>query len=214
MLIRAQVLNPIFQNDCAKLERHINIAFQRINKQYFENNVDKKLKCVYQGAPVKLAERSQVKASTDYAQMPWPHSAQIVDLVRCSFTFTNCEALLMGLKVFKDMVDKVHHKTNRVNQFGTNQLKFDKTTSRNTGFASLKKIVRIKNMFSEIDDWTDLNKIQYCDVKFNVIIMHFAPKYDSKTKQTTITPQCIIGEVCTVFYFDKKINLVNMHDMR
>lgn len=71
VLIRAHAVNETFQSDM---------------KSIFENEI----KCgKYSRAPVKLAERCQIKASTDYGNRKWPTTSCIVDLIRCSIAFTS-----------------------------------------------------------------------------------------------------------------------------
>ena len=137
LLITSQALNGQFQKDAARLV---------IDK----NSVG----CgTYAAGPVKLAKRCQIKAQTDYAQKPWPATSQIVDLIRCSYTFNTCKEMYEAMT------------------------RFEKYIKQGKG-GSIKRILRVKNMFSQYKAFHDkfatlaLPKFSYCDIKFNVLISY------------------------------------------
>ena len=87
VLIRAHAVNETFQSDM---------------KSIFENEI----KCgKYSRAPVKLAERCQIKASTDYGNRKWPTTSCIVDLIRCSIAFTSYVFLELIIQLTKTNID-------------------------------------------------------------------------------------------------------------
>ena len=95
---------------------------------------------------VKTQKRCQAKAETDYADREFPVTAAICDFVRCSLVFETSDNMLAAMKKFENAVE--------------------------SGDTSLKKIVRIKNMFlenkRENDNVWDLYR--YADIKYNVIM--------------------------------------------
>ena len=97
---------------------------------------------------------------TDYADRTWPRTASILDLLRCSITFSSCEKLVNGIKKFEAIVN-----------------------SGNGG--CIRQILRVKNMFKIYDykqngginiNNLELNKFTYCDIKYNVLIVDYTKK--------------------------------------
>lgn len=171
LLIRAHSLNMPFQNDIMNI-------FDIDESE--DNGRNNNLQLLYQGAPVKLAPRIKIKSQTDYADQKFPQTACVLDVIRCSLCFDDCHALLVGLKRFEKMI-KERRKLQLKNESSGNRNKKGGGGSINDG--CIKSIVRVKNMFSKLnkklletekkdDNINLLNKFQYCDIKYNVIVLH------------------------------------------
>ena len=115
----AHALNGDFQN-----------TVKSMVKQHFPRG------CVFQEAPVKLAERSLIKTQVEYADAKWPRSARVVDLIRNSVTFGTCADMMDGLESFISLVHEGK-------------------------FGCVKKILRIKNGFKDIPTWNEIDDFQY-----------------------------------------------------
>ena len=89
LLIVSHALNGTFQN-----------SVKSIAKKYFQNSFN----CIFQEAPVKLIERCLIKSQTEYGDARWPRSARVVDLIRNSLTFENCNDLLYAMNKFISLV--------------------------------------------------------------------------------------------------------------
>ena len=63
-------------------------------------NEDFNIKCRYIGAPVKTRARSIIKGKLDYKHKQWPHTSNILDIVRCSIEFDDIENYLKGYNQF------------------------------------------------------------------------------------------------------------------
>ena len=135
-LIFAHKINPTFQNDMKNL--------------FLLRNINSKLKveierCDFAKAPVKMYERSIMKAQTDYIDRGFPTTSSIVDFLRCSVTFNNSNDMLSVIKYFIDKIE--------ANEAGC-----------------VIGIARIKNGFKNIIHWKEIKDCNYCDIKINVII--------------------------------------------
>eukprot|EP00484_Ammonia_sp_Unknown_P023840 CAMPEP_0197035692 /NCGR_PEP_ID=MMETSP1384-20130603/13408_1 /TAXON_ID=29189 /ORGANISM="Ammonia sp." /LENGTH=1045 /DNA_ID=CAMNT_0042465783 /DNA_START=126 /DNA_END=3263 /DNA_ORIENTATION=- len=95
---------------------------------------------LYTRGPVKLMERAKYKAENDYANEPYPASACVLDLNRCSLIFNDISTMLAAVDLF---VNKI-----RYYQSG-----------------AIIGIVRNKNGFIEY-----VQETQYADIKLNVLI--------------------------------------------
>ena len=89
---------------------------------------------------MKRIERCQAKAESDYSSRQYPGGSCLVDLIRCSLSFTTCEDLLKGLKL---VIDRV-----------------------NDGDTCFKRVVRVKNMFKRNNN----DKYSYRDIKLNLLM--------------------------------------------
>ena len=58
----------------------------------------------YQRGPLKRIQRCQAKAESDYADRPYPNSAQILDIVRCMCVYEKSSDLLNGIETLIDRV--------------------------------------------------------------------------------------------------------------
>ena len=91
-----------YKNDTVLTFSHANNErFQKAVKNVFEGEEDVK----YQTAPVKTYDRCLIKSNTDYSFEPYPTSACILDLLRCSITFDNTESFINGLEKFINLID-------------------------------------------------------------------------------------------------------------
>ena len=138
LLILAHDINPVFQNEC---------------KSFFNDNNN--ISCKYTPAPVKTYGRCVVKSKLDYSNREWPHSAHILDYVRCSVVFDNINDFLNGFNKFYSKHD---------------YREIDKRQG------CIKGIVRIKNDFNELPNNLEkdllLQDCGYRDIKCNVLIEH------------------------------------------
>ena len=119
LMITANILNDIFH--CAMENIFCNDKF-----------------ATYTKGPLKKMNRCQAKAEKDYAFRKFPHTACVLDIIRCSIVYPTCESLINGIKLLENAILK--------------------------GNTPLKKILRIKNMFS-----CDYN-FEYADIKFNILV--------------------------------------------
>ena len=118
-----------------------------------------------QTAPVKTYDRCLVKSNTDYSLEPYPTSACILDLMRCSVTFDNVQLLLNGLEMFINAV--------------------------NDGKVEcLTKILRIKNGFKNILEWKDVNDAEYCHVKLSALYRN-----DSKSETQIVEVRRVVSDL-------------------
>eukprot|EP01084_Bolivina_argentea_P087015 157222_1 len=95
---------------------------------------------VYNRGPVKKISRARSKATSDYGNEPFPTSACVLDLNRCSLTFNDIGSMLKAIKMFE----------NKVNFYKSD---------------AIIGIVRDKNDFTQFVDHP-----QYADIKKNVLI--------------------------------------------
>ena len=121
----------------------------------------------YQRAPPKLGERAVIKAQTDYGSKRYPSAANIVDYCRLSVTFNNAADLLRGVQQFEETVN-------------------------NNNAGCIKKIVRIKNKFQDIQQWSSMFDYGYVDLKFNVIIEN-----ENQTKAMIVEIQYLLSFLLT-----------------
>ena len=94
-----------------------------------------------------------MKAKLDYQHKNWPHTAHILDFLRCAVIFDNVTDFIKGFTKFES--------------------NFTDPNFIHKRKGCIKQIVRIKNDFGDIKDesWNlDLNSFNYCDIKCNVII--------------------------------------------
>ena len=124
-----------------------------INEQFhfvMQDNILKqwKDKFFYRAGPVKRIERAQRKSESDYAGNQFPSAAHVVDMVRGSVCWDDCDTLLQGLK---DVIKNI-----------------------NKGDTCLKRVIRIKNMFSsnKAEFGVTNNNWLYCygDIKLNILM--------------------------------------------
>eukprot|EP01083_Nonionella_stella_P124980 377776_1 len=141
LVLLAQIVDDEFQQSVQQI---FNIDNQT-NAGYVDHG-DEEKKCNhdmsvrYMRGPVKLIERARSKAMNDYANRPYPTSAQVLDLNRCCLVFEEIETLLLALKLFQNKI-KYYQSGNVID------------------------IVRNKNGFKEYTQ-----KVQYSDIKLNVLI--------------------------------------------
>eukprot|EP01083_Nonionella_stella_P097694 274595_1 len=137
----AQIVDDPFQKSVQQIfniDKETNIG--HIKKRNSDQKEDDEAFVVYKRGPVKLLSRARSKAETDYFNEPYPKSAAVLDLNRCSLIFKDIASLLIGLNVFIESVSR--HESD-----------------------SILSIVRCKNGFKEY-----LKSVQYADVKLNVLI--------------------------------------------
>ena len=167
LLIQAYKMNLTFQHDCANVLNSESLG----------------VKCEFISGAVKPMVSCQVKASLKYSQQDdknWPYQQYILDFLRCSVLFDNVKDLLNGLNKFKNIIDLP-----TIDGSGA------KTNSKK---GCILSIVRIKNMFANINNWHEINDFNYCDVKVNCCIkvknkymygeIQFILKFMQDTKNT------------------------------
>ena len=133
--------------------------------------------CDYTAAPPKTKARAQRKAELDYQESIWPRSANVLDFVRGSVVFANSSDLLKGINKFIDIITNNNDEKNdnNGNNNNSNNNNMNEKSRKLRKNHCIKRIVRIKNGFdqfqnvSTLDD-NQLNKFNYCDVKFNILI--------------------------------------------
>ena len=137
-------------------------------------------KCLYTAAPVKQISRAQEKTESDYAINSFPTSAHVLDFIRCSLVYDDCDGLINGIDAFCKIIAK-GEKNNCV-----------------------KKILRIKNMFIDRasqkkyqnnDEWWQ----RYNDIKCNVLIEY---QGSSMIGEVKFLLKCMIDfkKACHKFY--------------
>ena len=146
-------MNGIYLIRSLTFAHSINRQFQNEMRDVFDK-ISNKL-CYFGNAPVKTYSRSLIKSETDYCDRKFPQSSCIIDYLRCSVTFNNVNELFNGLIKFIDFV-------------------------KNGKCGCVIQIVRIKNGFTNILNWDNVNSCEYCDIKLNVII------FDKETNQSMI----------------------------
>eukprot|EP01084_Bolivina_argentea_P000967 1774_1 len=137
----AQIVDDPFQKSVQQIfniDKETNIG--HIKKRNSDQKEDDEAFVVYKRGPVKLLSRARSKAETDYFNEPYPKSAAVLDLNRCSLIFKDIASLLIGLDVFMESVSR--HESD-----------------------SILSIVRCKNGFKEY-----VQSVQYADIKLNVLI--------------------------------------------
>ena len=157
LIIVAKTLNDSFHQSMRKMISKLN------------NN-----KCSYKAGPIKQLERAQAKAESDYASKPFPTSSHILDLLRGSLTYTDCNSLMKGVESVKEMIeentDGRHGCVKRIlrikNTFLKNYTEHNKNNNSNSK----------NNSGIDGDDNSTDNKYgwmrKYGDIKFNVLIEH------------------------------------------
>ncbi len=104
----------------------INEKFHEAIREIFQidkgTGISKDGSVKYRAGPIKGLVRCRAKTEDDYASEKFPSSSKIIDFVRGSMIFTNCQALAESLKKLKEAIDS------------------QKTC--------IKSVGRIKNMFS------------------------------------------------------------------
>eukprot|EP01083_Nonionella_stella_P097695 274602_1 len=141
----AQIVDEPFQKSVQNIfniDNETNIGQIKKRNGDEKDNSDKESEAfvVYKRGPVKLLSRARSKAETDYFNEPYPKSAAVLDLNRCSLIFKDIASLLIGLDVFIASVSR--HESD-----------------------SILSIVRCKNGFKEY-----VKSVQYADIKLNVLI--------------------------------------------
>eukprot|EP01084_Bolivina_argentea_P172133 298190_1 len=136
LILLANRLDSVFQNDVKNLTQDICKI----------NNIKD---CTFRAGPVKMRHRAKMKAENGYSDKPWPISAQVIDLNRCTIYFDTIQSMFSFMQYFIENVKK--------------------GTAR-----SISKIVRFKNGWSKYSDeqWKTKTKYSYADIKFNVLVQH------------------------------------------
>eukprot|EP01083_Nonionella_stella_P099629 280124_1 len=119
LMLRCGMMNDQFQNDVSSI-------FQK------EPGVS------FRPGPLKTLDRCKIKTETDYYAEEFPNSACLLDIVRCTVSFDDFDAMIRSIQLF------------------------EKTIASNE--TCLKEIMRVKNGFTEYQHTNP----QYVDIKFNV----------------------------------------------
>ena len=101
----------------------LNEPFQKTMKNMIVNNSEMGNGCLFKAAPIKQLSRAQAKAESDYAACPFPTSSHVLDLIRCSLVYDDCDSLMSGIKTFRKIIQQ------------------------DVKNGCVKQVVRIKNMF-------------------------------------------------------------------
>ena len=150
LIITANSLNSIFHDTMR------NVMLKDINDNESDSNSNI-LNYEYKEGPLKDISRCQAKSESDYSDRPFPNSANLIDIIRCSIVYENSIDLVNDMNNIKNRIDK--------------------------GDTCIKKILRIKNKFlvnkeeyfeakknSEKKDDENEWLYNYGDIKFNVLI--------------------------------------------
>ena len=138
-----------YLTQCLAFAHANNNTLQSEMQEYFNDKL--KIVCQYSSAPVKLATRCIVKATSDYGRKEYPSCANIVDFLRFSVTFDNVNDLLNGLNQFVSDVDK----GDVISCLVPNG------------------ILRIKNGFNDIlTKWESMHDASYVDIKLNLVYVN------------------------------------------
>eukprot|EP00485_Elphidium_margaritaceum_P009823 CAMPEP_0202694684 /NCGR_PEP_ID=MMETSP1385-20130828/8479_1 /ASSEMBLY_ACC=CAM_ASM_000861 /TAXON_ID=933848 /ORGANISM="Elphidium margaritaceum" /LENGTH=781 /DNA_ID=CAMNT_0049350577 /DNA_START=32 /DNA_END=2377 /DNA_ORIENTATION=+ len=132
LVFNAHAVNDQFQHDVQRM-----FGIDKVNKT---NNAEGDNLIEFRRGPVKLTARCIDKAQTDYRTLPFPTSAHLLDINRCSLIFRDDGAMLNALELFRRQVEQ-----------------------HDAG--CILKIARAKNGFVEY-----AKTPQYADIKLNVVI--------------------------------------------
>ena len=125
LLIASHQIDPIFQAECANI----------FDSKRFG------ISCKYTGAPPKKKERAAMKAELDYSDSQYPHTANVIDLVRCSVIFENSKDMLNAYNKFVNIINNKLNigsaENENLNEIGINNDKRERC---------IRRIVRIKNV--------------------------------------------------------------------
>ena len=154
-----------YLTQCLAFAHANNNTLQSEMKDYFGNKIG--IKCKYASAPVKLANRCVVKATSDYGKKDYPSCAHILDFLRFSVTFNNVNDLLNGLNKFVTDINK----GDVIECLLPNGL------------------LRVKNGFNDIlNKWKSVNDASYVDIKLNIIYIN------KNSKDKDVEPRSMIIE--------------------
>eukprot|EP01084_Bolivina_argentea_P093806 168656_1 len=139
LVLLAQLVDDEFQKSVQNIfniDKHTRSSHIQIDEKDESNtpNIE------YSRGPVKLMTRARAKAVNDYVNEPFPTSACVLDLNRCSLIFNDISSLLAAIQLF------------------INKVKFYQS-------GCIIGIVRDKNGFLEY-----VKEVQYSDIKLNVLI--------------------------------------------
>ena len=134
--------SKIYLSNLMVVANMLNSEFHRMMK---EDVLKPDKRVIYRAGPVKKIERCQQKAETDYALKPYPPSAQLLDIVRCSLVYQNPSDLMNGINIVMERCKK--------------------------GDTHLKAVLRKKNMFIENkQEFKDNPLYRYADIKLNCLM--------------------------------------------
>eukprot|EP01083_Nonionella_stella_P020026 55563_1 len=143
LIIRANEVQDYFEND-------MNVIVSQFKSELNDTNI------FYKKGPLKKVKRCIEKTESDYFNAEYPTSAQLLDINRCSITFTSPRTMINALKLLiVNINDAEHNRTCIIN------------------------IVRCKNGWQSFLNEKDI-KYQYNDIKVNVVIQ------SPRTKQAII----------------------------
>ncbi|ETO29486.1 hypothetical protein RFI_07638 [Reticulomyxa filosa] len=181
LLLRAHILNTPFQQTVLSL-------FDKNSDHANGKNV------WVEFGPVKKVKRCREKAELEYNGFPFPTSAHLLDLLRCTLIFDNFKDMLKGIHTLLTYCKKYEHVVNRKHLSTKSLVKFSILRVKN-GFKGYIDTVMKKRKTSKTDIQTTSQEEKkeelivpdrLCDIKFNIIVTLFDE--DSK-------PISLIGEV-------------------
>ncbi|ETO31745.1 hypothetical protein RFI_05374, partial [Reticulomyxa filosa] len=156
----------------------LNEPFQEAVQTLFKDQLEKKL-VKFTAGPVKTVQRVREKAFNYYRDSQFPTTAQVVDMVRCTLTFSSIEDYWKGVETLSKTDDL-------------------ETDNANASIAPKLALMRCLNQFAEMKKgkhYREVSKTKlpipaaYGDMKWNVII-----SVEQKDKEAI----GIVGEIVLV----------------
>ena len=146
LITRAQMINSVFVSKMESL--------------YSQSDTPN----TFRAGPVKTIKRCIAKSETEYANVKWPTSAKVIDVIRCSLTFEQIEDLNKGIAILLEFIKET---------------KEEEEEKKKNPYLKLE-VMRCKNMFTNMKEGKHFrNKtkrmklpipMEYRDIKMNVII--------------------------------------------
>jgi len=150
----------IFLNELFLECYQVNDVFQSDVQKIFADVADA-MKMKFIRGPLKLRDRCMMKCEVDYSDQPFPTSACLLDIVRCTLVFDDLAGMVQGIKHFESEI------------FWSNNY-------------CLKRILRVKNGFTEAFGTSDAIRYEYTDIKFNVGVV----RLDGASRATEVICEC------------------------
>ena len=146
----------IYLSSLIVVAKSLNDIFQQSMKRLIQNNNDISSNCVFKSGPVKDISRAQAKSESDYGLKLFPNSSHVLDFIRCTLVYSDCQSMMNGIKAIRRIIEEGNK--NGMSQTGC-----------------IKRLLRVKNMYLQskkhsngTDDWL----YRYQDIKMNVLVEH------------------------------------------
>eukprot|EP01083_Nonionella_stella_P056626 148990_1 len=137
--------------------------------------------------PIKTYSRCQAKTQNDYSDAMFPHSARLLDLIRCSLTFDNLSKMLIGFNYFIDFCGENKQKL----EIARIKNGFLESTDNSGGYRDIKVNVVYRSEKHE--------KAMICEVQF--ILRPFLLHKKKAHKLYSINRQQIFFEMASNAYY-------------